>query len=280
MALHKTPKEINEQKWKRMRQIVAKLKERSISLAEIERLVCRSQTDRIGRRSVQNYLAELKALELVNYNSQAGLYEWAENKRVFHSKHDYDIALKHSRNLVLTTRERQGLDHTNPCLALDLLTFKSDRDIECQCLAQHLRTGYFQDIYMLMEKYRQLMDETGLSETPGLPKLFSARSLWVEQNHKVGVEDNISQEDFEELMVNNFPMKGDMLVIDVNSVVLGSSSPNIKYVHKVKYKEIVDLRDVLVGKIYSVVNDVIQGIPLQGFCDHCPNRKITIESKS
>jgi len=262
-----------------MRLIMDKLQEKQMPLAEIEQLVYRSQVSRIGRRSVQNYLAELIALRLVNYNPQTRYYEWAENKTEFRTRHDYDIALKHSRNLILTTRERQGLDYTNPCLALDLLVFEFYRDIDCKCLVQHLQTGYFQDIYTLMEKYRQLMDETGLSEIPGLPKLFSASSTWIEDSHKAGVKENITQANFERSMIDNFPTKGDMLMIDVNSMVLGSSLSNIKYVHKAKYKKIVDLRDLLVGKIYSVVNDVIQGIPLQGYCDHCPNRKITIKGK-
>jgi hypothetical protein len=168
----------------------------------------------------------------------------------------------------------------NPCLALDLLVFESGRDIDYQCLVQHFQTGYFQDIYALMMKYRQLMDETGLSEIRGLPKLFTGSSSWIEESHKAGVEENITQENLEKLMDNSFPTKGDMLMIDINSAILGSNSPNIKCVHKAKYKEIVDLRNLLVGKIYSVVNDATHGIPLQGFCDHCPNRKVTIKDES
>mgnify|MGYP001148246912 CR=1 FL=1 len=47
-----------------------------------------------------------------------------------------------------------------------------------------------------------------------------------------------------------------------------------------KVKELYDVRDLLVGKLYSIANDVQNGIPLQGFCDHCPDRRITIKSKS
>jgi hypothetical protein len=280
MVSHRTPKETNDLKWKRMRLIMDRLKEKPMLLEEIEQLVCKSQTDKIGRRSVQNYLAELIALQLVSYDSKTKLYEWIDNKMKFQNKHEYDVALKHSRNLVLTTPKRRGLDQTNPCRALDLLVYESDRDINYQCFTQHLRTGYFHQIYALMEKYHQLMDETALSETEGLPKLFSVVSSWDGQNHRVEAEEKVTQKNSKELVINSFPMKGDMLMIDVNSVILGSSSPNIKYVHKTKYKEIVDLRDLLVGRICSVVNDVIQGIPLRGFCDHCPNQKITIEGTS
>jgi hypothetical protein len=44
-------------------------------------------------------------------------------------------------------------------------------------------------------------------------------------------------------------------------------------------KEIYNLRDMLIGRIYSIVNDVRNGIPLMGYCDHCPTRKITIRDK-
>lgn len=111
--------------------------------------------------------------------TQAKIYGLAgTTKKVFKSKHDYDLALKHSKNLVFSTSEKQRFDQMDPFLALDLLAFhdvnKLCPDVDDECFVQHLRTGYQKDVYVLMQKYRQLMDETGFSRYPGFPKHFSS----------------------------------------------------------------------------------------------------------
>jgi len=45
-------------------------------------------------------------------------------------------------------------------------------------------------------------------------------------------------------------------------------------------KELLDLRDLLVGKIYAIINEVRNGSPLRGNCDSCPDRRITVKDKS
>jgi hypothetical protein len=283
MAPYKTSKEINEQKRKRMLLIIDNLRERPMPLAEIEQLVCKSQTDRIVRRSVQNYLAELIALRLVNYNFQARLYEWTENKREFRNKHDYDIALKHSRYLTLSTSEKQRLDQTDPYLALDLLAYIDEQwnqDVDDQCLVQHLRTGYF-EVYSLLQSYRQAMDKMGFSERGSLPKLSGSSS-----NHFNGTpaemiaraavlkNDNMRDSHAEgEVSENEY-------LFSLNLKEKGlSQRPLYSPAERKKMKELYDLRDLLVGKIYSIANDVRNGIPLQGYCDYCPSRRITFRSK-
>ena len=63
--------------------------------------------------------------------------------------------------------------------------------------------------------------------------------------------------------------------VDAELRELARKSLPIK-IEKEKFEQILDLRDYLVGKIYSVIYDVSQGTPLMGYCDHCPNRRITI----
>ena len=225
MTGQKTAKELNEQKWKRMNLIMEKFKEKPMSTVEIEQLISgKAQVDKIVKRSVQNYMAELIALGLVHHNSEAGVYELADSKQVFQSEYDRDIALKHSKLLTLSTSEKQRLDQMNPYSALDLLAYddKENRDVDDQCLSQHIRTGYY-ELYLLLQKYRK----TSCPKEKG----FQLEPL---------------------------------------------SSPE----ERKQVKEFKDLRDLLVGKIYSIVDDVRHFIPLQGFCDRCPHRRITIKGKS
>jgi len=253
----------------RLARIISLLKKRDYTPTEL------IKETRFPKKSVYRYIEELRIMKLIE--SEDDKIVWSENKKVFQSKHDYDLAANHSRNLILSTREKRGLDHIHPLKVLDLLAFEPDRDPDYQSLVQHFETGYFQDIYERMEKYRRIMDETGLSEAPGLPKLFSPDELLPNETGTLTDEESISSMKFEKPIPSEFPAKEDSFAIDVNSMVMGSQSPNIKYVRKTKYKELIDLRDLLVGRIQSVILDVIEGVPLRGYCDRCPDRKITIK---
>jgi len=281
MKGRRTAKEINEQKWRRMRLILDKLKEKPMSTVEIEQLVCgRPSADKIVKRSVQNYLAELSALGFVFLNPEVGVYELTENKKVFQSKHDYDIALKHSKNLIFSTSMKQRLDSMNPFLALDLIVFNdtnANQDIDDVCLFQHFQSGY-SEVCMLMQKYRKLMDKMGLSKVPHFPKtngdwsaanpdelVKSVPSLINNNMRDTHVESEISQEE-------------DMFSFDFRN---GQRLDRTLYSkeERERVKGLYHVRDLLVGKIYSIANDVQNGIPLQGFCDYCPDRKIIIKTR-
>jgi predicted transcriptional regulator len=253
MKTRKTMSEINQAKWARMRLILDKLKEQPMTFNEIVRLVYKKGS-KIAKRTAQNYIAELVALGFVTYDSEAKIYGLTGTmKKEFQSKHNYDLALKHSKNLVSSTSEKQRFDQMDPFLALDLLAFHDINpcpDVDDECFVQHLKTGYFKDVYVLMQKYRQLMDETGFSRYLGFPKYFSS---------------------FEE------PFGSSQTPQELVSRV--AAHKEAKHMEKDKIKEIENLRNLLVGKIYSIVNEVANGIPLQGYCEYCPDRKVTIKSK-
>jgi hypothetical protein len=273
--------EINKQKWARMRMILGKFEEQPMTFEQIHTLVFRGSATHIGKRTTQNYLAELRALGLVHYDDHTQLYELARNnKQVYETRYDYEIALKHAKHLVLSTRHNQRFDQMSPNAALDLLVFESERDIDDQCFVQHLQTGYVRDVYALMEKYKKLMDETGLSKIPSIPKFGFSGSTWSEQSHMAAVQENISERDFEKkALLEETQVKGDKLMIEVSpfySTRFITRQPEYVYIAKEKIREIIDLRDLLVGRTYSIVNDVINGIPLKGSCNHCPTLKVSI----
>jgi len=98
------------------------------------------------------------------------------------------------------------------------------------CVYQHLKTGYYEEIFVYVEEYRQLMTETGLIEERRTMKIH----------------------DFERL--KNMPTK-----------------------KSEKHKRIEVLEPLIYGKICFIMEDVRQGIPLKGYCDHCPLSKVKIE---
>jgi hypothetical protein len=295
MKVKKTAKQINKKKWERMKLILEKLKEKPMSMAEIEHLIHWSMRQ---RRTLHNYMEELIALDLVIRNSETGVYELFENKRVFQSRDDYEVSLKHSRCLMLSTKEKQRLDQINPFMALDLLVFRYvgssqgldennvlldpqlGGDLDDQCLIQHIRTGYY-EVYLLMQKYRQNMDEMGFSKIPHFPKLDSQfefqdqsamgivskaailRDISVREAH---VENNLAKD---ESMYQSELKEGNL-----------EEKPLYSLAERKRMCELHDLRDLLVGKLYFIINNVIHGTPLKGSCDCCPVNKITIKPKS
>jgi hypothetical protein len=224
----KPAREITAQKCCRMNIIRERLKEKPMPSREICSIVFRSSFNRSELRTIQNYLTELIDLNLISYDPSSDVYSSNENKIVFQSKHDYDIALKHSRLLVFSTSDKQRLDQMDHYAALELLVHqdKENVDVDDQCLLQHVKTGYY-ELFSLLDEYRKKINEMGFSVSISLLKLERT------------FPERIDQERIKE--------------------------------------ELVDLRDLLVGKIYSIVNDVRNGIPLQGSCDCCPGLKITIK---
>lgn len=282
MKAQKRMTEIRQEKWRRQRLILEKLDEKPMTLTEIEQLVYKGHVNKIGRRTIQNYLAELKALELIEYDDEARIYQLTHRKKVFHSKHEYDIAMKHSRNLTLSTSEKQRFDQTNPFLALDLLAFheiSSEPDIDDKCFVQHLKTGYFKEVYTSLQKYRKLMDEAGYSTRPSFPKLTSSfGDIFSSQSPQEMVTHTSTMRNFgtrESYVKDEIEPEQDFW-----TQVMKEKGIPTSYKMDKKTRELHDLRALLVGKIYSIVNDVVNGIPLNGYCEHCPHQKITIKGRS
>jgi hypothetical protein len=269
-----------------MRFIIEKLKQRSMTTDEIFNSLRQAnliKEDRIGKRSVQNYLAELHAIGVVSLDPSSGIYGHAENeKQVFESKHDYQIALTHSKNLLFSNDKENTLrlDHTNPYLAVDILAYESERDADDFAMLQHLKTGY-PDVYVVLQKYHQLMDETGLSKRACLPKLSSGTDFGDAEHGKLFLKFNsgLPKRPDNEPFPATLPNTLDNEVMEFNSGTLGVDEIIAK-VPASKVKEILDLRDLLVGRIYyNIMNAVRNGTPLRGNCDFCPNRSVAIREK-
>lgn len=240
-------------KWENMRRLYEAIKEGPITIQNAEEIVSGSQK-RIGakggeglksRRMVELYLQELKAIGLIIYDHEHQKYLLSESKQVYRNKHEYELALSHSRDLILSTESKQGIDATNPLLALDLIVFSDietwGTDIDSRCIFAHLRTGYL-DMFEGIQRYRRLMDETGLSSIPGFPKTIDQLRL----------PTMISLKDMPD---------PDSLEKD----------------HRNELDEIDELRDILAENLRSIIERVRSRTPLDGYCDLCPTRRVIIK---
>ena len=283
MSKSKPMSEINEMKWSRMRHIIKKLEQQPMTLEEIFESLLKTnliKEDKIGKRSVQNYVAELRAIEIISYDHSTGAYKFAENeKQIFESKHDYQIALAHSKNLLFSNSRENTLrfDHMSPYFAVDMLVYESERDADDFATLQHLKTGY-PEIYEILRKYRELMDETGLSKRSCLPKLGGGIDFENDE-HFLEFDNGLPKRPSHKPVPATLPNTIDDKVIEFESGTLGRNDV-IARVPASKVKEILDMRDLLVGRIYGdIMNTVRNGIPLKGNCDFCPNRQVTIKEK-
>lgn len=254
------------EKYFRMKKILDSIEERPRTLQDILVLASGNDNTRYTARTIQYDLQGLKILGLIKYKD--GTYFPTYARYEFKSKYDYIIALKHSENLLFSKSEttlHSRFDQMNPFEAVDRLVFSDHLHrppVDDVCFVQHLRTGYFQDIYSLLKEYRQLMDDTGLSNISGFPKIMQTEFF---------------NEPHPEMMISQASRLGKDNRVDKDMRSLARAKINLPIsINREKFKEICDVRDLLVGKIYSVINDVRNRSPLLGYCDHCPIKKITI----
>lgn len=272
--------DIKKLKWRRMRYIKESLKQQPMTFEEIFERLQKSKLIKegaIGKRSVQTYLEELCAIEVLSRDSLSGVYRFAEHERqVFDSKHDYQLALVHSKNLLFSNSKEntQRFDHINPYLVVDLLAYEPERDANDLAVLQHLKTGY-PEIYGALQKYRELMDCTGLSSRSCLPKLGGYINS-DKSNEYLEFDDGLPKRPSSEPFPATLPNTISNEIIKFGSGVLGIDDI-IARVPASVVTEIVNLRDLIVGKIYGhIMNIVRNGAPLKGICDFCPTNEVKI----
>jgi len=217
----------------------------------------------VNPRMVQYYLRELCELDVAVYDPEAKAYKLKRlQKIVFESKADYELALKHSRKLLFSDSKKRRFDFIEPHAAILMLAFPEGKNFDSEVsgseivilgwdepeLLQHLKTGYFEDFWLPLQKYRWLMEKydfPDLSETKPLRSSFSLFVL------------SPGSPEFEEWQKER--ERGRKFL----------SSPEIK--------QLKELEMYLIGKLYTLMRSVEHGIPLAGYCDLCPHLKITIK---
>ena len=236
MKGRKTMSKINREKWARMRSILDKLKEQPMELSQIEHLVYKQRLTRVGKRTVQNYLAELQGLGLVDYNKEKRMYYFIGLVKQTFSTHEHKLALKHSERLIFTREDYQGLDQWHEDTLLENLIRHPEHSLEISCLMQHFKTGYYGELWAPLQKFRELMEKYDI---PIVPTSLGLRDAESGYGHSI-------RKPFEKLPQED-------------------------------KKSLLDLKKHFLQTLYGVMFDVKHGVPLKGWCDHCPTRSVSIK---
>jgi hypothetical protein len=78
--------------------------------------------------------------------------------------------LKHSRNILLTRSDYQGLDHWAKVNLVENLIKHGNDKLEISCLMQHFKAGYSDEFWMPLMKYKELMEKYGNPIVPFPPR--------------------------------------------------------------------------------------------------------------
>ncbi|MBA7613067.1 hypothetical protein ES703_20310 [subsurface metagenome] len=222
-------------KYERMNKIREVLEERPLSPGELFSSVEPQYTGKSNRRQHQRDLRGLMIQDLIYFED--GLYLSRDNKPEYNDA-EYKIALNHSKQLILTSEGSQGFDQIMREAAAGTLASHPN-----PWLIEHLKTGYFYEIYQPLLKYRELKEKN--------PKIFNMRPKDVQ------VPVDIRQSD------------GPWFKAEECEIAV-AANPEV-------VAEFCKLEGEITEKIYDLVGRVVNGNLLSGRCDACPLSHIKIK---
>ena len=231
-----------------MKRILKHIREKGAApSSELTKMLFESNPGPSELRSVQNYLLELVELGLLMKGDRSDQYLLAENKRVFETKNDLELALNHSKRLLQK-------DHY-----LD--------EIKTEKLLSHFKTGYTKEIWIPFTEYTNLI-KTNNATTSLLPK-FGFLPL-VKSNR---LEDLVMKPKSKP-KGGPYPtrIKYDLEQHEVES----TETPN-KHVHPEVMERLVSLQETLLEKLLRVEDNIQDGVPLEGICKACPIKYLTVK---
>lgn len=215
----------------RLKRILLELERRELTFNDL------LSACKCSRASLSRDLRLLEALELIE--GASGAFRSMRNgKQKVLSKYEYDLAMEHTRKVLCTGMEDQRLDRIRdtPSATLGRLTFQQS---EFPMLMDHLKTGYSDDIWALLERYRRLAEKYRLTfrlqGAKGEPRPIPP---W-------------QQDDF-------------------------GPEPAIPEIPEAERLEIIDLQEKILGRFGLLLMQAEHGIPLKGNCKCCPTKQIRI----
>jgi hypothetical protein len=201
----------------------------------------------VDERQARNYLYDLEALGLITHDEETKTYVLATagKRREFASKADHELAVEHSKKLLFSTSEKQLFDLMNPDTWADDLVFSPWRH---ELLLQHLKTGYFDSIYLLLEKYKRITPPPLGAEV--VPTVITPRGYFGPYPYTENETEEPEREEDER--------EEDEKIITMRE----------------------KLRREIAEKLCALMWKVEHGIPLEGECDCCPHLHITVKDSS
>ena len=232
-----------------MKRILIHIREKgAVSSSELTKMLFGSNFDRSELRSVQNYLFELVALGLLLRGDGArDKYLLSENRRIFKTKTDLELALNHSKRLLQK-------DHY-----LD--------EIKTEKLLSHFKTGYTKEIWIPFTEYTNLI-KTNNATTSLLPKF--------------GFLPLVKSNKLEDLVMKpkSKPKGGPYparIKYDFDQSEVESTEAPKKHARPEVMDRLVRLQETLLEKLLRVEDNIQDGVPLEGICEACPIKYFSVK---
>jgi 5-methylcytosine-specific restriction protein A len=180
--------------------------------------------------------------------------------------------LKHSKYILLTRSDCQGLEDWSEGTLIENLLKHSKDKLETVCVMQHFKTGYQDELWTPLMEYKKLMQKYEYPIVP-FPTKFREYSFGYEQS-LIEPFERIPEDDRKQMQ----ELKTHLLNI-INKIIFGVKNgiplngecefcPNIAYAYSTlsrpkienKKKRIADLKnefEKVYGPIYTVLNNVL-----------------------
>ena len=229
----------------RLRKIMDYIQEQTrVSFAEIYEYLNKMRKKPLLKRVVGYDLTTLRLLDIIELED--GKYSPKVTVLKF-SEGDLELALKHSRKLLLPLTASSENRRFWLATLFEYLEAEPPNPDDVTCLLQHLKSGYYREIYERMLEYQKMADETGLSKS-------NADSL-------LGRTDDLN-----DIRVNSeAPVSRGM-----------SELAPVLTVETESLEKLMDLRGLIIGKLSSIEFSLQHRVPLKGRCDYCPHLEISI----
>jgi len=251
-----------------LKKILLAIGEGPKSFSELEKVM-----EDVDRRTLYYNLDDLKALDLIFLDEQTGKYCSTKLKTVksFNTKKDYELALKHSRKLILPNYSK-GVDLPWIYYILERVTdpaFSTGVEgRDSKMLIQHIKTGY-PEISTLLEKQESLNLEANRiigkireKHMPGFLKFTT------EGFHPGGFLFPLDDEYWSPETAEHFAeAKAE------RDKIIGPWTTKEEKASIQEYEKVIKL---MIGEVISLIGSVEHGAPLRGYCDYCPHHRVSI----
>jgi len=301
----KTAPAQNMQKWQRMKTIQKELKVCSRTSSELEKIIFDTPNNSVNRRSLQNYLLELMHLELIIFDPTTGRYALRENKQTFQSKADYDLALTHSYNIffykVEIGTDYEGEDTFFPnerIVLLNLAFYEEDKQLrkheneewEKENRDHPKVANWGTPINDLSKEDKQQEDDSynpvtwkpvfrRINTDLGENSDYKYAQNYLLQHIKTGYPEIFELiKKYKQFLIEHGVTSGYVVYKSPGLIEKRPGIPAIK-VTKNEKQEVENIETLFAGKLRRLSRDVIDKIPLLGYCDGCPTARLTIKDK-
>lgn len=208
---------------------------------------------KIPEKSLHRILTEYLSFWGLVKKDEFGRWAWYDTIRTYKSKHDYELALNHSKMLIPGLRAILAEDmdlylHLGSSAYVELREYEEESKLLKSFVEEHLRTGY-PEVYDDVVKFRENMEQVQLIE--------------IEIEKEIKKMKNKTLPFFPERLINIVSMREYEETLKLMPQKIVEKAKNIQEKRFKNYQK-------LVGELLFIIMKIRMGDPLKGKCNLCP----------